>query len=196
MRKNISIICFGLFILASCVIPEKYSCEIEVKDLKNYSVSFKGTVFFWMAVEEISAKGSLSRETDNEIKKIFDEWTVTDPKIMAYQYLNNGRAYIEYQETINDGSALDFSENLGLPLRINVIGNNSIMIKIDSSGDDDFFPELNRYGYKMDGNLVVISQIPIIESSGIQIQRQNNKYIVQKTLSSFPENEIIITMRQ
>jgi hypothetical protein len=91
----------GLSVLFfSCVIPEQFTCAIDVDKQGAYSVDFKGTLLFWAALEEVEKQGKVSSETDAQIKKMFDESIAKEPAIKKYEYRNSGRAYVEYYNKI------------------------------------------------------------------------------------------------
>jgi hypothetical protein len=81
MKKLFSLLIGVNLLLVSCVIPEKFTCAINVDNQGTYSVDFKGTLLFWVALEEISKQGKISSGTDGQIKAMFDEWVANDPTI-------------------------------------------------------------------------------------------------------------------
>jgi hypothetical protein len=195
MKNKILLVFLIPFLMFSCVIPEKFSCEINVKNDSTYSVSFNGTLLFWMALKEINEKGKVSKETDDQIKALFDEWAATDSTIKNYQYQGNGRAFIEYLQIITDKTSLDLNKIFGLPLNINVEDDNSITIN-ESGVDSDAYSEFFTLGYQINGTINIVSEIPIQESGDNRIERQGNKYIIRQTFLTFPENDVIIIIKK
>jgi hypothetical protein len=47
--------------LASCVIPEQFTCDVTIAKSGKYSVEVKGTLVFYTVFEEIAEKGKVSQ---------------------------------------------------------------------------------------------------------------------------------------
>ena len=91
------------FLISSCVIPEKFTCDINISKTGNYSVAAKSTLVFYTVFDEIKNQGKVSEESDSDIKSFFDEAIKEEPAIKKYQYQKNGRAYVEYSKEVSDG---------------------------------------------------------------------------------------------
>jgi hypothetical protein len=199
--KKIFLLILTCFLFASCVLAEKFTCEIVVQDASHYSVNFKGTLVSSMALLEIEDSGKLSKETDREIKAAFDElipklkeelpqYEGANVTIKSYRYQNNGRAYIEYIIVKKDDELLELMD-IGLPLRISsYLDDNSMLIEIENSVDAE---ELSEYGYKMDGKLIINSRLPILTRGAFGdnlIPERNGRYIFEKSFTSLPDEKI------
>jgi hypothetical protein len=196
------ILCMGLALISfSCVIPEKFTCNINIKKDGSYSVDAKGTLVYYTIFDEIETQGKISEETNAEVKSFFDGVAPEEPAIKKYQYQNNGRAYIEYLKEVNDHSSLDLSSS-GLPIKIAVDADNSIYITISAIGDDEkgHLERFSKYGYKLDGTVTITSELPIIEDGG---QKVDNKYVlfgpkvIKRTVTAktLPESDITIRIK-
>jgi hypothetical protein len=189
------------FLFASCVLAEKFTCEIDVQDATHYSINFRGTLVSLAALLYIETEGKLSKEVDRQIKEEFDnqiselkealpEYEGADVTIKSYKYQNNGRAYLEYVIVKKDGELLDLT-NFGLPLRTSwYYDENSMLIEIESSVDTE---GLSEYGYKMDGKLIINSRIPILIRGAFgnnMVPEKNGKYIFEKSFTSLPDEKV------
>jgi hypothetical protein len=185
-------------VLLSCVIPEKFTCDINITKSGTYSVAVKGTLVFSGVFDELENQGRVSEKTDNDIKNSFDEELRKEAAIKKYEYKNNGREYIEYLKEVTDGSSLDLSA-YGLPLAINVEQNGIISVRLIavSSNDREFLTEFSKYGYKLDGKITITSELPVIDDGG---QKVENKYIFFGpkvinqviTMTTLPSDDIVI----
>jgi hypothetical protein len=81
-------------VLFSCVIPEKFTCNIAVDKQGAYSVDFKGTLLYFLVLDEVEKQGKVSEATDKQIKAGFDEAVAKEPAVKKYEYRNSGRGYI------------------------------------------------------------------------------------------------------
>jgi hypothetical protein len=200
--KKIFLLIITCFLFASCVLAEKFTCEIVVQDASHYSVNFKGTLVSSEALLEIGDIGKLSKETDREIKAAYDElipklkeelpqYEGANVTIKSYKYQNNGRAYIEYIIVKKDGESLELMD-IGLPLCIsNYLDDNSLLIEIEGSG---YITEaLSEYGYKMDGKIIINSRLPILTRGAFGdnlIPEINGRYIFEKSFTSLQGEKI------
>ena len=184
--------------MSSCVIPEKFTCDINIKENGTYSVSANSTLVFYTVFDEIKKHGKVSEKTDSEIKSYFDEGVKKEPTIKKYQYQNNGRAYVEYFNEVNDGSSVDLSSS-GFPLTITVGRDSIITIKapvVDRDSKKNL-QEYAKYGYNLNGTITITSELPIIDAGG---QKVGSKYFFfgpqvikrEVTLKTLPEQDIII----
>jgi uncharacterized protein (DUF2141 family) len=191
----------GLSVLFfSCVIPEQFTCDINVTKNGTYSVQAKGTLVYLMVFEEIAEQGKVSAETESDAKSFFDTAIKQEPAIKKYQYQKNGRAYFEYLKEVNDGSSLDLS-SAGLPLTVKVNSDDSITVKVSApdSGEKEQLAEFAKYGYKLDGKITITSELPIIDAGG---QKAGNKYfffgpkVIKQTVTvnTLPAEDIVVTM--
>jgi hypothetical protein len=198
--KKVFLLILICFLFASCVLAEKFTCEIDVQDATHYSINFKGTVVSLAALLAIEDEGKLSKEIDRQIKDEFDnqiselkealhEYEGADVTIKSYKYQNNGRAYLEYVIVKKDGELLDLT-NFGLPLRTGYYDKNSMRIEIESSVDTE---GLSEYGYKMDGKLIINSKIPIlifgVFGDNLVVEK-NGKYVFEKSFTSLPDGKV------
>jgi hypothetical protein len=188
---------FVILLLASCVIPEKFTCDINITKNGTYSVKASGTLVYYPVFEEIKEQGKVSEETDSDIKSFFDGAIKEEPAIKKYQYQNNGRAYIEYFKEVNDGSSLDLSSS-GLPLTINVTQDGYIVeVSALDSDDKENLEEFTKYGYRLDGKITITSELPIIDAGG---QKVANKYfffgpkVINKAvrIATLPAEDIVV----
>jgi hypothetical protein len=187
-----------IFLLASCVIPEQFTCDVNITKNGTYSVRAKGSLVYYTVFGEIKKQGKVSEKTDADIKSFFDGAIKEEPAITKYQYQNNGRAYIEYFKEVNDGSSLDLSSS-GLPLTISVSQDGYITIKASalSSNNKEQLEEFTRYGYRLDGKITITSELPIIDTGG---QSVRNKYflfgpkVINRvvTMQTLPTEDIVI----
>jgi hypothetical protein len=193
----------GLALISlSCVIPEKFTCDINVKKDGSYSVTAKGTLVYYAIFDEIEEQGKVSEKTDSDVKSFFDGAVKEEPAITKYQYQNNGRAYLEYFKEVNDDSSLDLSAS-GLPLKIQVDPDGFINITVSalSSGNKEQIEEYSKYGYKLDGAITITSELPVIDAGG---QKVGNKYflfgpkVIKQTITigTLPESDSIVKIGQ
>jgi hypothetical protein len=192
----------AMILLVSCVIPEKFTCDINITKNGTYSVKANGTLVYYTVFDEIEKQGKVSEETNSDIKSFFDEAIKEEPAIKKYQYQNNGRAYIEYFKEVNDGSSLDLSAS-GLPLTINVTQDGYITVKSSalSSDNKEQLEEFTKYGYKLDGKITITSELPIIDAGG---QKVGKKYfffgpkVINRavTMTTLPTEDIVVKIRK
>jgi hypothetical protein len=174
--KRLGVLSIGFaLLLLSCIIPEKFTCDINIAKDGTYSVKANGTLVYYMVFDEIKKEGKVSEKTDSETKSFFDDAIKSEPAINKYQYQNNGRAYVEYFKEVKDGSSLDLSSS-GLPLKIHVDSDGLITVAISAIGssDKEKAEEFAKYGYKLDGKINITSELPIIDAGG---QKVTNKYL-------------------
>ena len=196
MKKTFALL-FGVsLLLFSCLIPEKFTCAIYVDKDGGYSVSFKGTVLFYAALQEIAAQGSVSSGTDRQIKAWFDASIGQDPRIKKYEYRNSGRAYVEYYQQVTDGSSLDLSKEFGLPLHISVSPDMITIIEEAVEGETaSMLTEFVKLGFQLDGVIEITSELPVLDSGR---QKVGSKYIlfgpqvIRQVLKVFPSMDVII----
>jgi hypothetical protein len=164
----------------------------------GYSVEFKGTLLYWLALDEISEQGEVSAETDNQIKTLFDEWVADESTIKKYEYRNSGRAYVEYFNMVTDDSTLDLSDSFGLPLIISVSQDGIITITEEAT-ENEGLPELLKLGYKLDGVIEITSDLLIIDSGGQKARRKfivTGPYLIKQIFTSFPTHDVIIKIKK
>jgi hypothetical protein len=188
----------AMLLLVSCVIPEKFTCDINVTKNGTYSVKANGTLVYYTVFDEIEDQGKVSEKTDSDIKSFFDGAIKEEPAITKYQYQKNGRAYIEYFKEVNDGSSVDLSSS-GLPLTISVDQDGYITVKVSavSSKDKAQIEEFAKYGYKLDGKMTITSELPVIDAGG---QKVGNKYFLfgpkvinrAVTMATLPTEDIVV----
>jgi hypothetical protein len=181
-------------------MPEKFTCNINVDKQGGYSVDFKGTMVYIPALGEIGRQGKISDETENSIKKYLADSVSKEALVKKYEYRNAGRVYIEYFNRITDNSTLDLSGSLGMPLTIEDSGYGTILITGKASGRDALqtFSEYVSYGYKLDGLVQITSELPIVDSGGLKIERKFlffGPYIVKKTYKTFPTEDTVVIIR-
>jgi hypothetical protein len=184
------------------VIPEKFTCDINVKKDGSYSVAAEGTLVYYAVFDEIKKQGKVSEKTDSDVQSVFDQAVKEESAITKYQYQNNGRAYIEYAKDVHDNSPVDLSAS-GLPLKIRVDQDNIINITISavSSRQKEQAEEFAKYGYKLDGKITITSELPITDAGG---QKVSNKYflfgpkVIRQTLTveSLPASDIIVKIKK
>jgi hypothetical protein len=182
----------------SCVIPEQFTCDINVTKNGAYSVQAKGTLVYFMVFEEMEKQGKISAETESDVKSFFDAAVKEEPAIKKYQYQKNGRAYFEYFKEVSDGSSLDLS-SAGLPLTIKASSDDSITVKVSAPGkrEKEQLAEFAKYGYKLDGKITITSELPIIDAGG---QKTGNKYfffgpkVIKQavTVNTIPAEDIVV----
>ncbi|MDR2483660.1 MAG: SH3 domain-containing protein [Treponema sp.] len=190
---------FGVSLLMfSCLIPEKFTCAINVDKYGAYSIDFKGTILFYAALEEIEEEGSVSADTDRQIQKVFAEWSREEPRIKKYEYRNAGRAYVEFYQRVTDGSSVDLSDEFGLPLRIDVYPDEITITEEAADGETArLLTGFVQLGYKLDGRINITSELPIINPGR---QKVGRKYVVfgpqviNQTFKAFPSLDEVITI--
>jgi hypothetical protein len=187
--------------LFSCIMPEKFTCNINVDKQGAYSADFKGTVVYIPALEEIGEQGKVSDETDSGIKEYLEESVSKDTLIKKYEYRNSGRIYVEYFNSVADDSTIDLSNSLGLPLSIKGSGDGSIIITGKAVGSDALkkFSEYVSFGYKPDGLVQITSELPITDAGGLKIGRKYlfiGPYVVKKEYKTFPAEDVVITIKK
>jgi flagellar basal body rod protein FlgF len=187
-----------ILLLVSCVIPEKFTCDINVTKNGTYSVKAQGNLVYYTVFDEIKEQGKVSEKTDSDIKSFFDGVIKEEPAITKYQYQKNGRAYIEYFKEVNDGSSVDLSSS-GLPLTISVDQDGYIIVKTSAVTNDnkEKLEEFAKYGYKLDGKVTITSELPIIDTGG---QKVGNKYfffgpkVINRavTMTTLPAEDVVV----
>jgi hypothetical protein len=202
MKKQFLLFIGLTLLLASCVIPEKFVCDIHITKSGTYSVKANGTMVYYGVFDEIKEQGKLSEKTNSDVKSFFDDALKDEPAITKYQYQNNGRAYIEYFKEVSDGSSLDLSSS-GLPLVINTGSDGSITVEASalSSENKTALEEYSNYGYKLDGIIKITSELPIIDAGG---QKVENKYfffgpkVITKAVkvTTLPTEDIVVKIGQ
>jgi hypothetical protein len=186
----------------SCVIPEKFTCDINITKSGTYSVKANGTLVYIGVFDEIKNQGKVSEKTDEDVKSFFEGAFKEEASVKKYEYRNNGREYIEYFKEVTDGSSLDLSSS-GFPLTITVDPDGIITVKVTaiSSSGKESLEEYSKYGYKLDGKMTITSELPVIDAGG---QNVENKYIffgpkvIKKsvTMATLPSDDIVITLGQ
>jgi hypothetical protein len=199
VKKSLVVLLGLAVILSSCVIPEKYTLDITVDKQSTYSVTFKGTLLFLMALAEKEESGEISADTDNQIKNMFDDWVAAEPAISNYEYRQDGRAYLEYTTSVSDGSRLDLTNSFQMPLIISTDENGNVIIEETAVEDTDgMFEAFSNLGYSMDGTIRITSELPIIDASGLKVSRSIlglfGNYVINQKITSFPSEDIIITI--
>ena len=200
MKKLVALLVGVCLLLFSCVIPEKFTCDINITKTGTYSVNAKSTLVFYTVFDEIKNQGKVSRETDSQIKSYFDDAIKNESAVKKYQYQGNGRAYVEYFKEVNDGSSVDLSSS-GFPLTITVNRGGTITVKapmVDRSSREQL-EEYKKYGYNLNGTIRITSELPIIDAGG---QKEENKYIffgpkvIKRvvTFNTLPEQDIIVVI--
>jgi hypothetical protein len=184
----------------SCVIPEKFTCNVTVAKDGSYSVDAKGTLVFYTVFDEIAKNGRVSQETDAEIRSYFDGAVKEEPAVGKYEYRNNGRAYIEYFKKAGGGSPLDLSAS-GLPLVIKTGADGSVVITISAidANNRERALEFSRYGYKLDGTITITSELPVISAGGQKVQSKYLLFgpkVISRTVNvnTLPAENIVIIL--
>jgi hypothetical protein len=204
MKKKI-LLCFAtigiVFLFVACVIPEKFTCAINVDKQGAYSVDFKGILLFWAALEDVEKQGKVSAETDRQIKEMFDELIPKEPMIKKYEYRNSGRAYVEYFNKVTDNSTLDLSESFGMPLIISVSQDGTIIITEKAVGGEtlQMMSDFVKSGYKMDGVIEITSDLPIIDAGGQKVGRKFlliGPQVIKQVLTTFPTQDVVIKIKK
>ncbi|MDR1905195.1 MAG: hypothetical protein LBQ88_23300 [Treponema sp.] len=182
----------------SCVIPEKFTCDINIAKNGTYSVKADGTLVYIGVFDEIKKQGKVSEKTDEDVKSSFEGAFKEETSVKKYEYRNNGREYIEYFKEVTDGSSLDLSAS-GFPLTITVDPDGIITVKVTAvnSRGKEALEEYSKYGYKLDGKMTITSELPVIDAGG---QKVENKYIffgpkvIKKsvTMATLPLDDIVI----
>jgi len=197
MKKVVYLFVGISFLLLSCVIPEKFTCDINITKTGTYSVMAKSTLVFYTVFDEIKKQGKVSEKTDSEIKSFFDEAIKKEPAVKKYQYQKNGRAYIEYFKEVKDGSSVDLSSS-GFPLIINVrSGIITVKAPVVDRSSKEQLREYSKYGYNLNGIIRITSELPIINDGGLKV---GNKYfffgpkVIKKgvTFDTLPEKDIVV----
>jgi hypothetical protein len=152
------------------------------------------------ALEEIGEQGKVSAETDKDIKEYLDDSVSKEPLVKKYEYRNSGRVYIEYLNNVTDGSAVDLSSSLGMPLTIVTPGDGTIIITGQAAGGSalEKFSEYVSFGYKLDGLVQIISDLPIADAGGLNVGRKFlffGPYVVKKEYKTFPAEDVVIIIR-
>jgi hypothetical protein len=200
MKKKMLLFAFVPFIFFSCVIPEKFTCAINVDKQGSYSVDFKGTLLAWVALDDVEKQGKVSAETNRQIKTGFDEAVAKEPRVKKYEYRNSGRAYVEYFDKVNDNSTLDLSESF-MPLVISVSPDGTIIITEKALGSEELkqMSEFVKLGYKLDGVIQITSDLPIIDAGGQQVGRKlliTGPQVIKQVFTTFPTQDVVIKIKK
>lgn len=201
MKKILAFLAGLSVLFFSCVLPEKFTCNINVDKQGAYSADFKGTLVFIPALEEIGENGKVSEETDSGIKEYLDTSVSKETLIKKYEYRNSGRVYIEYLNNVTDGSTLDLSGSLGMPLTIRGSDDGYITITGKAAGSDALrkFSEYVSFGYKLDGVVQITSELPIVDAGGLKVGRKFlffGPYIVKQEYKTFPTEDIVLKIQK
>jgi hypothetical protein len=201
MKKFIVIFAGLSMLFFSCVIPEKFTCDINVDKQGAYSVDFKGTLLYWPALEEVEKQGKVSAKTDGEIKEAFDEAVAKEPRVKKYEYRNSGRGYIEYVDKVTDNSTLDLSQNIGMPLTISVSHDGNIIITEEAIGNEDLerMSGFAKLGYKLDGVIQITSDLPIIDAGGQKVGKKFlilGPQVIKQVVTTFPTQDVVIKIKK
>jgi hypothetical protein len=201
MRKIAVLLAASGALFFSCVMPEKFTCNITVDKQGAYTVDFRGTLVYIPALGEIGEQGSVSAETDNDIKEYLDETVSKDSLVKKYEYRNSGRIYIEYLNNVTDGSTVDLSSSLGMPLTIASPDDDTIVITGKAAGSSamEAFAEYVSFGYKLDGLVQITSDLPVADAGGLRVGRKFllfGPYVVKKEYKTFPAEDTVIIIRK
>jgi hypothetical protein len=182
-------------------MPEKFTCNINVDKQGAYSVDFKGTLVYIPALEEIGKQGKVSAEIDKGIREYLDDSVSKEPLIKKYEYRNSGRVYIEYLNNVSDGSTVNLSDSLGVPLTIVTSDDGAITITGEAAAGSTLekFSEYVSFGYKLDGLVQITSDLPIVDAGGLTVGRKFlffGPYVVKKEYKTFPAEDVVIIIRK
>lgn len=180
-----TILCAITLVLSSCLLPEKFSCSVDIKTDGSYSVAFKGTVVDFNVLKAMQ-EGLFSEEGLSDIVENYK----SGGYFSVVKAAKNGRIYVESFHTASDGSPLEIFEGMAFIS----VGLDSGAIKVSIVGSEpDMKETLSSFGYKIDGSLIITSEIPIENAGTNKIQKIGKKSIIKKTFKELPKVEETIS---
>ena len=171
-----------LVVFSACLIPEKFTCNIRINADGSYSVSYIGTVVdtdVLIAMSSNTFNENEYRETDlGEMKSFYS--------LNEASYVNNGRFNVSLDTSSNTGAPTNIFTVMDIGLR-----EGAIIVQIIGSGENS--DSLKSLGYKIDGTIKIVSDIPVKDAGGNKVERDGAINVITLNLKELPKNDIVIS---
>ncbi len=167
--------------LSSCLLPEVFTCNVTINANGSYSVSLIGSVVDSDALEAISVQAF----NENDYKENDIEQLKLLYGLKEATYINNGRFNVVLDAYSDNGDQINIFTLMSLGMN-----DGSIFVHITGSGDKS--DTLKALGYRIAGTIRIVSEIPVKDSGGYEVERNGTTNVITVTLKELPKNDIVI----
>jgi hypothetical protein len=136
-------------LLTGCLVPEKFTANIDVQKTGAYAFNYSGTMVNALALMDIKSSGKLTEKSELALRADADK-IKKDPEVKSISYLGGGRYKLDYAASREPGKPLKFIDTFKV-----VTGKDGVttISSIEMSARDR--QELESLGLSIDGNLSV-----------------------------------------
>lgn len=184
---NTVLLSSALLFFTSCLLPEKFTCNILINEDGSYSLAYKGTVVDYRALAAIS-DGSFD---DKEYESMVPDYN-SNNQFAVIRYKGNGRIYVEFSKNSQKGATMGlFSDSDMITITRTV---NYVYVKI-SATDTSTSDGLSGLDYKIDGTINITSLLPVEKEGSFTVSKTDNVYHAFKKIDELSKEETMISFK-
>ncbi len=146
---RLAIVALSAAVLAGCLVPEKFTAQVAIKQDGSYDYAYAGTTAFAPALAQIRKVGKLS-DKDEAALKGETENMKRDPDVRRAEYMGGGRYDLVVQGQKKSGQPLRLFDFLNVRT-----DKDGVMTISSPEINAKTRKELGELGIKIDGTLEV-----------------------------------------
>lgn len=180
-------------IFCSCLLPESFTCNINIYADGSYSLRYEGTMVLYDVLREMSGKTIVDPAKDRMFEQLYAA-TEADTNFSQFKYLGNGRAQGIYEKSVKDKSPLSFYGDFP-SISISTVEGGIIAIR-ETGMDSVNKNQLKALGYQIQGTVIITSELEPLKNIGLPFEKRGNLYVIRQEIRNIPDSDILILFQK
>lgn len=171
-RKYLAIYFILVFILNSCVIPEKYNVNIKIETNEKFTFNYDGILTLIPARMDELKKGKLSKKANKKIENTIKKMK-QDKAFKSIVHIGHGKLKVLYEKKGNLDKPFYF---MGKKMKLFSIKRNKKIIEfLGLKLKMKDIKSLSKLHLEIDGNILIQTAGVVLEHNANEVS--NNQYI-------------------